>query len=43
MLSEGDVLGCVIFTATDANANSNEVDYKLLQTIAGFLGRQMEN
>ncbi|MCD7947785.1 MAG: AbrB/MazE/SpoVT family DNA-binding domain-containing protein [Oscillospiraceae bacterium] len=43
ILSEGDVLGCVIFAATDANANSNEVDYKLLQTIAGFLGRQMEN
>lgn len=42
ILSEGDVLGCVIFAGTDPEQTSDETDYKLAQTIAGFLGRHME-
>lgn len=42
ILSEGDVLGCVLFVSSDGEAKSGETDYKLVQTIAGFLGRHME-
>ena len=42
ILSEGDVLGCVLFVGTDGALHSSETDYKLAQTIAGFLGRHME-
>ena len=42
ILSEGDVLGCVLFVSTDADIQAGETDYKLAQTIAGFLGRHME-
>ena len=42
-LSEGDVLGCVLFAGTDSEIQSSETDYKLAQTIAGFLGRHMES
>lgn len=43
ILSEGDVLGCVVFLAErDKLAVSGE-EYKLSQTIAGFLGRHMES
>ena len=42
VLSEGDVLGCVLFASTDSDMASSETDYKLAQTIAGFLGRHME-
>ncbi len=43
ILSEGDVLGCVLFAATDKEIQTSETDYKLAQTIAGFLGRHMES
>lgn len=42
-LSEGDVLGCVLFVSSDPEQASDETDYKLAQTIAGFLGRHMES
>lgn len=42
ILSEGDVLGCVIFAAGSGDAPTGETEYKLVQTIAGFLGRHME-
>ena len=42
ILSEGDVLGCVLFVGTQDALTSSETDYKLAQTIAGFLGRHME-
>lgn len=42
ILSEGDVLGCVLFVSTDQDMITGETDYKLAQTIAGFLGRHME-
>lgn len=44
ILSEGDVLGCVLFTGLrEGDLSGNEVEYKLAQSIAGFLGRHMEN
>ena len=43
ILSEGDVLGCVLFIGADSDMHPSETDYKLAQTIAGFLGRHMES
>lgn len=43
ILSEGDVLGCVLFVGTEGNLQGSETQYKLAQTIAGFLGRHMES
>ena len=43
ILSAGDVLGCVIFAAQRDAAPFGETEQKLAQTVAGFLGRQMES
>lgn len=42
IISEGDPIGAVIFLSTDPNARMGEVEAKLAQTAAGFLGKQME-
>ncbi len=42
ILTEGDVMGCVLFFA-EGDTTVGEVEYKLAQTVAGFLGKQMEN
>ena len=42
ILTEGDMLGCVVFFS-DGEKNTGEVEYKLAQTVAGFLGKQMES
>jgi AbrB family transcriptional regulator (stage V sporulation protein T) len=42
ILSEGDVLGCVIFLAGAGQQPSGEVEYKLAQSISAFLGKHME-
>ncbi|MCD7927961.1 MAG: stage V sporulation protein T [Oscillospiraceae bacterium] len=42
ILSEGDVLGCVLFASSAEKPNVSETEFKLVQTIAGFLGRHME-
>ena len=42
ILSEGDVLGCVLFVTPRGSAPGGEVEYKLAQAAALFLGRQME-
>ena len=42
VLSEGDVLGCVLFAAPAEQLGSGEVEYKLAQSIAAFLGKHME-
>ena len=43
ILAEGDVLGCVVFAGRDGDETaSGEVEYKLAQSIAAFLGRHME-
>ena len=42
ILSEGDVLGCVVFLAERDKVSVGSEEYKLAQTIAGFLGKHME-
>ena len=42
ILSEGDVLGCVLFAGSPDQLTEGEVEYKLAQSIAAFLGRHME-
>jgi len=42
ILAEGDVLGCVVFLCEKDRPEVGETEYKLAQTIAGFLGRHME-
>ena len=47
ILAEGDIVGCVIsLTATDKQGRigaPSEAESKLIQTAAGFLGRQLES
>ena len=47
ILSEGDVVGAVVSLATgektDKRGTSADVEHKLVQTAAGFLGRQLES
>lgn len=42
IISEGDPIGAVIFLSMDPNTRMGEVETKLAQTAAGFLGKQME-
>ena len=43
VISEGDVLGCVLSITERNSAPSSDVEYKLAQTVANFLGKQMES
>ena len=43
ILSEGDLMGCVMLLLEGGSAPLGESEQKLVQTVAGFLGRQMEN
>ena len=43
ILSEGDLMGCVALLLDKDDAPLTEAEQKLAQTVAGFLGRQMEN
>lgn len=43
ILSEGDVMGCVAFIGSSEDTPLGETEYKLVQTISGFLGRHMES
>ena len=42
IICEGDVIGSVILLETDHKAKMGEVEQKLIQSAAGFRGRQME-
>lgn len=42
IICEGDVIGAVILVETDNKSKMGEVEQKLIQSAAGFLGRQME-
>ena len=42
ILSEGDVLGCVLFLDRGDGAHPGDTELKLASTVAGFLGKQME-
>ena len=43
ILTEGDVMGCVMFVSPSGSSHPTEVETKLAQTAALFLGRQMES
>ncbi len=42
IICQGDVIGSVILVSNDPRSRMGEVEQKLLQSAAGFLGRQME-
>lgn len=42
ILAQGDVLGAVVLLSNDARNPMNEVEIKLVQSAAGFLGKQIE-
>ncbi len=42
IISEGDVLGLVLFAEDQETFSAGETEYKLAQTIAAFLGKHME-
>jgi AbrB family transcriptional regulator (stage V sporulation protein T) len=42
ILAHGDVIGAVVLLSTKPDAGMDEVELKLAQSAAGFLGRQME-
>lgn len=42
IVSEGDTIGSVVFIADDNISQVGEVEEKLAQSAAGFLGKQME-
>ena len=43
ILSQGDLMGCVMLLMDEKATPLGEADQKLAQTVAGFLGKQMEN
>ena len=43
IISEGDVIGCVILLTKDERVKMGDAEVKLAKVAAGFLGRQMEN
>ena len=43
ILSSGDLMGCVMVLMDDKSAPVGETEQKICQTVAGFLGQQMES
>ena len=43
ILSQGDLMGCVLLLMGENLEAPDEADQKLAQTVAGFLGKQMES
>ena len=43
ILSQGDLMGCVMLLMGENAQPLQESDQKLVQTVAGFLGKQMES
>ena len=43
IISEGDIMGEVLFISEDMQIITGEVEYKIAQTAATFLGKQMES
>ena len=43
IISEGDVMGLVLFVAESPDGAAGEAEYKLAETLAAFLGRHMES
>ena len=43
ILSEGDVMGCVVILLEEQDMPLTEPEQKLVQTVSGFLGKQLES
>ncbi|MBS7229041.1 MAG: recombinase family protein [Eubacteriales bacterium] len=43
VVSEGDVMGCVLFICQNGGGACSDIEFTLAQTVASFLGKQMEN
>ena len=43
ILCQGDLMGCVMLLLGENDQPLSEADQKLAQTVAGFLGKQLEN
>ncbi len=43
VISDGDVMGSVMFVTARNSAPGSELEFKLAQTVAAFLGKQMES
>ena len=43
ILSQGDLMGCVMLLLGEDDGALGEPDQRLVQTVASFLGKQMEN
>lgn len=43
VIAEGDLMGCVLFISQRNGAPATELEYKLAQTVASFIGKQMES
>ena len=43
ILAEGDLMGCVMVLMDDKSEPVGETEQKVCQTVAGFLGKQMES
>ena len=43
ILSEGDLMGCVMVLMDDKSTPVGEIEQKVCQTVAGFLGKQLES
>lgn len=43
VITEGDIMGCVLFVCPRSSPGSTELEFKLAQTVAGFLSKQMES
>ena len=42
ILSEGDIVGCMLFISPRNASPASELDFRLAQALAGFLGKQIE-
>ena len=42
VISEGDILGCVLFVSAKNSPPAGDAELKVAQTVANFLGHQME-
>ncbi|MBQ7800860.1 MAG: AbrB/MazE/SpoVT family DNA-binding domain-containing protein [Oscillospiraceae bacterium] len=43
ILSQGDLMGCAMLLLSEKDKALSEGEQKLIQTVAGFLGKQMES
>ncbi len=43
IIAQGDLMGCVMLLLNENDTAPSESEQKLAQTVAGFLGKQMEN